>query len=199
MQSPLYLIAVFLIIALIVPISFTIKINYNALKNFGIFGLKIWFLKFRISSFKITKNAIEITSRATKKVSEVELTLTKEQVLFLRNLTQQFKDKIKVKEISFHSVVGVNNAFESAILSGIINQTACGALAYVKNFKQTGTMKVSSETKFNSMVLKVSLKIKVSISIYDLIYSLIMSVLKLRRRERYEQKIRRRKFNKRFA
>lgn len=193
------MILAFLIIILIVPIPLTIKVNYNALKNLGVFGIKFWFLKFNISSFKLIGSEIEIKSRATQKVSKVELSLTKEQVLYFENLINQFKNKIKIKLITFSSIIGLNNAFDSAMVSGLVGQIACGALAFIKNFKQTGTIQIFSDTKFNNLVLKGWLKIKVSISVYEFLYSFIMALFKFKRRVKYERKIRERKFGGKYA
>lgn len=61
---------------------------------------------------------IVITSGNKKpKVSEIKLSVSKEQIVYVKELTNQLKDKVKVRNLFFASRLGTNDAFETAMLS----------------------------------------------------------------------------------
>ncbi len=185
-----------ILILLVTPFTFKFRITYDAIKNYGIFTFKIFKFKVKFSTFKFTKLAIVITSGNKKpKVSEIKLSVSKEQIVYVKELTNQLKDKVKVRNLFFASRLGTNDAFETAMLSASLNELVCGAFAFVKNFKQTCSISISCAPVYDKKSLFFVLNTAFAISIFDLIYCFIFAAIRKWRFKKYEKRIRSHKFN----
>lgn len=185
-----------ILILLVTPFTFKFRITYDAIKNYGVFTFKIFKFKVKFATFKFTKLAIVITSGNKKpKVSEIKLSVSKEQIVYVKELTNQLKDKVKVRNLFFASRLGTNDAFETAMLSASLNELVCGAFAFVKNFKQTCSISISCAPVYDKKSLFFVLNTAFAISIFDLIYCFIFAAIRKWRFKKYEKRIRSHKFD----
>lgn len=195
MQNLLWLILIFFILLFIFPLSINMKISYDPYKNKGVFGIGLFNFKILFSSFKFEGLGIQIKSRA-KNRKEVEIKANKKDIIYIQRLIAQFRDKLRVKSMILNCVAGQKDAFKSAMLSGLVNTITYGVFAFIKNFKQTGSLKVKTKTEFNKKILKFRINFKLSICLLDLIYCLLFAFINTRRTLRNEQ-ILARKFSRR--
>lgn len=195
MQSLYWIILIVFILLIIFPMTINIKISYDPYKNKGVFGFQLFNLKVAFASFKFKGLGIEIKTRE-KKPKEVEFEASRKDVIYAQRLIAQFRDKLKVKSMVLTCKVGQDDAFRSAMLSGVINSVAYGLFAFVKNFKQTGSLSVRTKTEFNKKILKFKLNFKLSICLLDFVYCLLFAFINTRRTLKNEQ-ISARKFHRR--
>ncbi|MEG1948112.1 MAG: hypothetical protein RR140_00810 [Clostridia bacterium] len=172
-----------LIFFVILPFNFKIKFSYNFQENLGVFCFSFLKLKLKLFLFTFKKNTLIIKTKKHKKVIEFEV--SQSQIKFIKQLSIQLKDKIKIKDLVAISHIGLGEAMESAILSGFINQLMCGLLAYVKNFKKSANMVIRSHTSFNKVKTEISAMCNFSISIFDILYSILMSFAITKRTDKY--------------
>ncbi len=195
MESLFLIIVLFVILLIVIPVNYSIGFNYDPYKNKGVFGIKFLFFRFRIAIFKIKGLGIEIKNKGNKKATEVQIVLDPEQFRYIKNLINQFKNKLKIKTVHFFSKVGAGDAFTSAMLSGAVLEIICVICAYLKNFKQTGPIEIGNKTEFNEKIFKLNFRIKISVSLFDLLYSFAIAKIKNWRNKKYErnrkQKLRR--------
>ena len=195
MQSLFWLFLLFFLILIVVPITINIKISYDPLKNKGVLGFRIFRFKVAFSSFKFKGLGIEVKTRA-KKPQEVELKASRKDIIYLKRLIALFRDKLRIHNMFLDCKIGLEDAFQSAVVSGAINSVVCSLFAFVKNFKQTGSIKIKSKTEYNQKIFKIRINFKLSISILDLIYCLLFAFVNTRRTLKHEQ-ISARKFSRR--
>ena len=185
-----------ILILLVTPFTFKFRINYNALKNFGVFTFKFLKIRIKLATFKFDKFTIVVISgNKKKKVSKIELSVSKEQMVYVEELINQFKDKIKVRNLFFASRIGTLDAFETAMLTASLNELVCCGFAFVKNFKQTCSITTSCTPIYDKKVFILVLNCSIAISIFDLLYCLVFAGIRKWRFKKDEKRLRKHKFN----
>ena len=86
-------------------------------------------------------------------------------------MIKQIKDKARLKEIYLFYNIGLQDAFASAMLCGLINTVATIFFTKIKNEKPTASFGVYDTVSYNKRVLELSFMTKVSISLFDIVYS----------------------------
>ena len=179
-----FIIFLFFIVILILPISFKLKVSYSVLDNYGSVGIYLFRFKIFHFIFIINKNTIIIKKKKLKK--EIEIEFSNSQIRFLEQLFIQLKDKAYLKYALLDSKIGVGDAFNSAIVSAVIMNAFSIFFSIVKNRKKYMKIKINNFTAFNEKVIQLSSIIKFSISIFDILYSLLMSIVIIKRSDKYE-------------
>lgn len=199
MQSLWLIILTFFLVLIIIPIPIKIKGSYNLAKNKGILGFKVLWFKFRIFDFKFKNFTIQVKGKNAKETQEIEIVPTRDEIIYIQRLLAQFRDKLKIKLLFFKSVVGVGDAFASAMIAGELDILFSALFAFVKNFKQTTSLTSVSKVDYNKKVFKAKIVLNLSISIFDFMYCLLFSLIMTKRRLKNEQKVQRRKLGGKTA
>lgn len=193
MQSGYFLFVLFFLILFIYPIKMNIKLSYDTYKNRGVISVKIAFFKTSLASFKIKNYSIQVKTRYTKKQQELELKVDKQQFIYMKRLLAQFRDKLKITSLNLYTTIGFQDAFKSAMISGLIGSVSYAIFAFIKNFKQTAGIKVKTKTEYNKDIFRTRVNTKVSINLLDFSYCLLFAFIQTRRVNLYEQEISQRK------
>lgn len=184
MINIIFFISLFLILLIVIPITFKGKISYSVLDNLGSLGVYVFGIKVFHFLFLIKDNSIIIKTKKHKK--EIEMEISNEQIRFVEQLLIQLKQKIYLKNILIDSKIGLGDAFNSAILSATLLNIFLSAFAFIKNSKKYAKIEVNNFTAFNEKVIQISGIIQFSISIFDILYCLFMSLVITRRSDKYE-------------
>lgn len=191
----LIFIIIFLLI-IIVPVTLKFRITFDVNKNFGVFSFKFAKFRFKLATYKFKKASIQITSgNKTKKISEIELSVTKEQIVYVKELAHQLKDKIKIRRMFFASRIGTGDAFETAMICASLEELVCCGFAYIKNFKQTASISTDCVADYDKKSMFFALNLSIGISIYDLFYCFLFAAIRKWRFEKNEKRLRKQKFN----
>lgn len=194
MQSAYLLFALLGVLIAVVPLHISVKFSYDVFKNRGVLGFRQFFFKVWFSSFKIKNFGIELTTR-TKKRKQVSVQVSRKQIIFTQRLLAQFRDKLLVKSMAIHTRVGLEDPFKSAMLAGAAQSAGGALLAFVKNFKQSGSLKVKTKADWQKKVAKFRLDLIVRISLVDLLYCFLFAFIHTRR-ILYNEQVFRRKFGR---
>lgn len=181
MQSLYLLILVFIILLIIYPFPMGIKMTYSPFQNFGVLVFKIFNKRIKIATFSIEGLGIRLTTKKGVKYQDIQLKVNKREIVYVKNLIKQIKDKVKVKEMSFISRIGVGDAFKTAMVIGGISELFYGIFGYFKNEKQTSSIRVICNPEWQKKVFFSAINLKFSVSIFDMIYCLIYANLKARK------------------
>lgn len=175
------LIPFFIILILFIPIKLEGRVSYNVLEKTGAFGIFVFKLKIDYQQFWIEHKKI-----ITKKENEVEkheLNMQSKEMLFLKMFMAEIKDKTRLKEISVFYNLGTSDAFQSAMLGGLINTTLICVMGSIKNAKPTASLGVYDTISYNRKICQFAVKAVMSISLFDIVYSLIHSVILTKKNE----------------
>ena len=195
MQKWTLIFALIAILIVIMPIIFRIKLSYNFLKNIGFVTIKIFKFKVIRFSFHLQDTFLVLKFEGKiKKISTLSLNISKEQIVYIDELSKQFKDKLKFKLLSFYSRIGTNDAFSSAMISASLGQVISGFFAFIKNFKQTCTIMVDCYPVYNKQRAHFVFSSVFAISIYDLIYCFVFALIRKWRYKKSEKRHGREKF-----
>lgn len=175
----------FFIVVIVFPLGFKVKCNYSFIDNLGTFSFSLLKIKFVLFLFSVKDNGLTIITKKHKK--QIEFTVSKEQLLYVKELTNQLKEKIKIKKIIYHSKIGLNTAMQSAIANSLLNNLVAILFSIIKCKKPYSKMKIESSTMYNEKAFDFSINFKFSISIFDLLYCVFMAVVKSRKRGSYER------------
>lgn len=185
MQDLLLIVIVFFLVILIVPYKIKLHVSYNLLDNLGALSFYIFFIK--VLAYKVTIKNKNIVLISEKKEKIIEKEVSQKQMRFLEQLLIQLKQKVVVKKIYLFSRIGIKNAMQSAILTGLFNSIFCSLLAYIKNTKKSAQIGSFCEPLYNDNCFTIGAYIAVSITIVDVLYALIMSLILIKRSEKYER------------
>ena len=95
----------------------------------------------------------------------------------------EVKDKTRLKEISVYYHLGTGDAFQSAMLGGLINTSLLSFLSSIKNTKPTASLGVYDTISYNRKICQFAIKAIMSISLFDIVYSLLHSVILTKKNE----------------
>ncbi len=181
MQSLYLIILAFIIVILLVPIPFVVKTTFSPYQNFGVLAFKFFNLKFKVSTFSVNGFGLVVTTKKGVEYQEIDITIEKRQIIYVQNLLNQLKDKIKIKQMYYISRIGTGNALKTAMTIGTLNQLFYSLFSFLKNEKQTASLTVNSIPEWKNKVFNMAMGFKFSISIYDILFCLIYANLKARR------------------
>ncbi len=185
MQSVWLIVVVLFFVLLIVPVFAKAYLSYDFLNNVGIVSLYVFFVKILTYKLKFVKNQIVVYTNKNKK--EVEVEISNKQIRFLKQFSVQMQQKIIVKKVNFFSRIGLNDAFYTALCSGMINVVSGMLVAYLKNIKKSAKFVVETNPNYNGKNFTIAVVASCFVTIFDVVYSIIMSLTIIKRSEKYER------------
>lgn len=185
MEKIYFSLLLFFILLIVLPLGFKIKLSYSFLNNLGTFSFSFFKIKLKVILFYIKDTNIIIRTKKYKK--QLDIVVSKEQIVYVKQLINQLKEKIKIKRITFHSKIGLQDAMKSAICSALTNDIVSILTSIIKSKKPYAKIRIESSTLYNDKAFDCNLNMKVSLSIFDLLYCLFMALVKSRRRAKYER------------
>lgn len=185
MNNLILFILLFFIVVIIFPLGFKVKCNYSFIDNLGSFSFTFLKIKIKVFLFTIKDNGIFLIEKKGKK--HIEISLTKQKFIYVKELTNQLKEKVKIKRVVFHSKVGLNTAMQSAIANSFVNNIVAILFSILKCKKPYSKLKIESSTVYNEKAFDFNINMKFSISIFDLLYCLFLALVNTRKRRGYER------------
>lgn len=183
MQSLWLIIVVFFLIILIMPFFAKVYISFDFLNNFG--EVSLYLFCFKILTYKTKFENYKLMVYTSKDQKDIELQVSKKQMRFLKQMSVQLKEKIILKNISFYSKIGLNDAFNTALVSGSINSLISAIFGYIKNTKETAKINIVNQPMFNCKNFIIKLNASFFITVFDVIYAILMSFIIIKRSEKY--------------
>ena len=185
MQNVALIIIVFFLLLLAIPIFTKGYFCYDALNNLGVITIYVFFIKILCYKFKLTKNELVLFTQKKKK--QVEFKVSKKQIRFLKQFTVQMQNKVAINNIAFNSRLGINDAMNTALLSGLFNIVCNSIMGILTTKKGKINYSITNYQNFNGMSLVVSVQLSFFIALIDILYAIIMSFLIIKRSDKYEK------------
>ena len=160
-------------------------ISYDVLSNLGTISFHLFFIK--IFAFKVKFKGKNIVLISHKNQKEIETAVSQGQIRFLKQLIIELRQKVIVRKMNAYSRIGFNDAYLSAVCTGLFNSIAGGLFAFIKNAKRSAKLNIVSEPHYNGSVFTISFYFSISITLVDIIYSILMALALIKRSEKYER------------
>ena len=177
-----YLFIPFVIILIFfIPVKIEGRFSFNLLEKTGAFGIFIFAKKVEYQQFWIENK--KIITKKEDSLESHELNMQSKEVLFIKMLMLEIKDKTRLKEVFLFYNLGVGDAFQTAMLGGLINTTLLSLMGTIKNAKPTASLGVFDTISYNRIVCQFAVKAVMSISLFDVVYSLLHSVILTKKNE----------------
>lgn len=185
MQSVWLIIVVFFFVLLIVPIFAKVYLSYDILHNVGTISLYVFFIRILTYKLKYIKNQIVVYTNKNKK--DIEVKISNKQIRFLKQFSVQIQQKIIVKKVNIISRIGLNDAFYTALCSGLINVVSGMFVGYLKNIKKSAQFVIDTNPNYNGKNFTIAIVAKCFVTIFDVVYAILMSLSIIKRSEKYER------------
>lgn len=175
MENLYYLIPFFIILIFISPILFKLRFSYNVIDNFGAVGIFLFGIK--IFSFKFDINLKGIKLYTDKGIEEVGYNIKNQEAVLMEMFIKEIKDKTRLKMLQIHYNIGVGDAFQTAMICGVINAIILILFTRIKAVKPTASLFLGDNPAFNESTFQFAGSLKISISLIDIVYSFLNSVI----------------------
>lgn len=185
MQSLWLIIIVFFLTLLIIPIFTNIHASFDIINNLGAISLFIFFIK--IIAYKVRYQNGQIIVFSLHDSKDIPVQLSDKKLRFIEQLGVQIKNKIIVRSVTIYSRIGVRDACNTALLTGVVSALLSSFLGYIKNTKKSAKLKLVNIPDYNGSHMTLSANAKCYITLFDVLYALIMSFLIVKRSEKYER------------
>ena len=192
MESLYFLLPLFFIVILILPLNFRIKLCFNAQKEIVYVSIFLWEIKLILFKIFPKDKSIIVTTKKHKK--EIEFSLSIKQIYFVEQLTNNLKSKTQIRKVCVYGRVGYYDAFKTAMTCATIISFIEMVFCYLKNKKPTCAMQNCIYPCFNKDIMLFSLYASLSITLFDLLYSVVISLFSLRSKK-YERDARKSKIS----
>lgn len=167
----------FVVLILIILITFTldvgVKINYNILKNIGEVKLKLFGIKVFSGEISIIAGYFNFI-RKNKKVIQIKVDLSDKNFRFVKDLSDNFKQRIYLKNFSSEFVVCSKSAKNVSVLAGNLN--------VINGYVSSRLLADNSDTTISSVVLVGYLNeylwAEITATIYVCIFDVVWAFLK---------------------
>lgn len=170
-----YLIPALFVLVLVFPMIIEVRLSYNLIDNKGVVAL--FFLKKQLFYYIISFHGTNIRLENKKQTKIQNLKFSDPKFAIVEKFVEQIKDKIKLKKVYAFYNIGIGDAFQSALLCGLINQILIHFFLYLKNQKPTASLCVYDTISYNIEMFEVACRVEISISIFDVAYSYLNSVI----------------------
>lgn len=175
MQSLYFLIPMSVIIVLLFPLKFQVRLTFNLESLSGVICLYIFKIKIKYYHYQIKGKNIILKNEKETRMKEVEF--DEKQLIIAETFRRQVKNKSRLKELFIFYNLGVGDAFTSAMLGGAINTAFTIMFTTIKNKRPTASMGIYDTISYNREIFEIAGKGSISISLFDVVYSLVMSVI----------------------
>lgn len=175
MSSLYFLIPTVIIILLVMPIFLEVRLSFNLLDKSGVFC--IYLFRKKLQYFKFEIDGREIKLKDEEETKEKQIDFDSPEIALYEEFSTQIKDKTRLRFIEVFYNVGLNDAFLTSMICGVINIAILIFFTSLKNKKPTASLQLYNTSSFNKKVANLATVINLSISLFDMVYSFIISVI----------------------
>lgn len=175
MSSLYFLIPTVIIILLVMPIFLEVRLSFNLLDKSGVFC--IYLFRKKLQYFKFEIEGREIKLKDEEETKEKQIDFDSPEIALYEEFSTQIKDKTRLRFIEVFYNVGLNDAFLTSMVCGVINIVVLIFFTSLKNKKPTASLQLYNTSSFNKKVANLATVINLSISLFDVVYSFIISVI----------------------
>lgn len=175
MSSLYFLIPTVIIILLVMPIFLEMRLSFNLLDKSGVFC--IYLFRKKLQYFKFEIEGREIKLKDEEETKEKQIDFDSPEIALYEEFSTQIKDKTRLRFIEVFYNVGLNDAFLTSMVCGVINIAILIFFTSLKNKKPTVSLQLYNTSSFNKKVANLATVINLSISLFDVVYSFIISVI----------------------
>lgn len=175
MSSLYFLIPTVIIILLVMPIFLEVRLSFNLLNKSGVFC--IYLFRKKLQYFKFEIEGREIKLKDEEETKEKQIDFDSPEIALYEEFSTQIKDKTRLRFIEVFYNVGLNDAFLTSMVCGVINIAVLIFFTSLKNKKPTASLQLYNTSSFNKKVANLATVINLSISLFDVVYSFIISVI----------------------
>ena len=175
MSSLYFLITTVIIILLVMPIFLEVRLSFNLLDKSGVFC--IYLFRKKLQYFKFEIEGREIKLKDEEETKEKQIDFDSPEIALYEEFSTQIKDKTRLRFIEVFYNVGLNDAFLTSMVCGVINIAVLIFFTSLKNKKPTASLQLYNTSSFNKKVANLATVINLSISLFDVVYSFIISVI----------------------
>lgn len=175
MSSLYFLIPTVIIILLVMPIFLEVRLSFNLLDKSGVFC--IYLFRKKLQYFKFEIEGREIKLKDEEETKEKQIDFDSPEIALYEAFSTQIKDKTRLRFIEVFYNVGLNDAFLTSMVCGVINIAVLIFFTSLKNKKPTASLQLYNTSSFNKKVANLATVINLSISLFDVVYSFIISVI----------------------
>lgn len=175
MSSLYFLIPTVIIILLVMPIFLEVRLSFNLLDKSGVFC--IYLFRKKLQYFKFEIEGREIKLKDEEETKEKQIDFDSPEIALYEEFSTQIKDKTRLRFIEVFYNVGLNDAFLTSMVCGVINIAVLIFFTSLKNKKPTASLQLYNTSSFNKRVANLATVINLSISLFDVVYSFIISVI----------------------
>lgn len=165
----------FIIIVFMLPLKIKLKFSCNLIKRNGAFAIFLFKKKLMHQQFWLKNGKILLQDDKTASSTEIEF--DSKEVIFTKVFMNQIKGKTRLKELFLFYNIGINDAFYSAMLAGLLNLFMLIFFTNLKNTRPTASMAVYDTVSYNRQVLEFAFKSNISLSLFDAVYSFVISII----------------------
>lgn len=167
----IFFILLFILLLFALPFSFKIMFKYSIL-NYGHIKIKLFGIKLIYYRIKLENNKLILTNFKTEK--EIDLKINKQNIDLLNEIKSQIIKRLYLKSISTSIKVGKkDNAFETAIISAIIDVLVKISYSTIKFIKPTSQNSLKLNTYYNRDMGIVNVDVHVYITLTNLLLSFL--------------------------
>lgn len=175
MSSLYFLIPTVIIILLVMPIFLEVRLSFNLLDKSGVFC--IYLFRKKLQYFKFEIEGREIKLKDEEETKEKQIDFDSPEIALYEEFSTQIKDKTRLRFIEVFYNVGLNDAFLTSMVCGVINIAVLIFFTSLKNKKPTASLQLYNTSSFNKKVANLATVTNLSISLFDVVYSFIISVI----------------------
>ncbi len=170
-----YIIPAVFIILLVFPVFFEVRISFNPMYNRGV--IAIFVFKINILYFIVSFHGKYIELQNKKETKRQALEFSSPQFALIEEFGRQIKDKIRLKKCLVFYNIGTGDAFQSAMICGLLNQIFTYICLFVKSKKPTASFCIYDTVSYNKPQSEIAGRVALSISFFDVVYSFILSLI----------------------
>ena len=175
---------------LFITINFRVSanLNYDVLSNNGNLTIKLFKYMFLFyGDFKIENNFIQIKKKNNKSFN-INLKISKKQLLFLKELNKNISTKIYINSLELKTLLCLENPAGIAILSSLYSILSNLFLIKLKQNNFDITIKNNVNTGFRQNILKLDVNTTIYASILDIVWAFIITLFNNRRKNGEERR-----------
>lgn len=187
MSSLYFLIPTVIIILLVMPIFLEVRLSFNLLDKSGVFC--IYLFRKKLQYFKFEIDGREIKLKDEEETKEKQIDFDSPEIALYEEFSTQIKDKTRLRFIEVFYNVGLNDAFLTSMVCGVINIAVLIFFTSLKNKKPTASLQLYNTSSFNKKVANLATVINLSISLFDVVYSFIISVILSKKKNERNEKL----------
>lgn len=181
MEIAFYIVAT-LILILVIPISFNVKITYNISKNRGLAQVRLWGMSLFFYRIKITSKKIILKNR--KETKTIDFDINAPNVDLINEIQQQLFSRFFLKELTLYINWGNQKDASTVALAVSSLQIALNSLfTYIQSQKPTAELMLYIKPEYTTNNKFISFKTRFSISLTNIVQSILKAKIKIAKKE----------------